>query len=110
MLHVASTSAADCSDAYSYADEAYSDARKGYNSDNLDDAQHYARKARSAAEAAMSAAYDCGCEDASINADDAYTYASRAYNSDDLDEALDYLRRARSAAEDAMSSAEDCGY
>ncbi len=38
------------SNAESYADDAYSYAKKAYNSDNLEDAQYYARKAKSRAE------------------------------------------------------------
>ena len=38
------------SDVQSYADDAYSYAKKAYNSDNLEDAQYYARKAKSSAE------------------------------------------------------------
>ena len=55
---------ADCSDGYSYADDAYTQAKRGYNSDNLEDAEYYAKKTMSDAEDAMSAADDCGCEDA----------------------------------------------
>lgn len=101
---------ADCSDAYSYADDAYTQAKRGYNSDNLDDAEYYAKKAMLAAEGAMSAAEDCGCDDAYSAADDAYRYARNAYLSGDYDDAIDYLRRAKSSAEDAMSYADDCGY
>jgi len=99
---------ADCSDAYSYADDAYTQAKRGYNSDNLDDAEYYAKKAMSAADA-MSAAEDCGCDDAYSAADDAYSYARKAYRSGDYDDAIDYLRRAKSSADDAMSYADDCG-
>jgi hypothetical protein len=70
---------ADCSDAYSYA-------KKGYNSDNIDDVHRYAKKA-------MNAAEECRCEDA-------YGYARKAYRSDDLDEATNYMRKAKSAADD----------
>jgi tetratricopeptide (TPR) repeat protein len=100
---------ADCSDAYSYADDAHSYTKKGYNSDNLDDVHYYAKRATSAAEDAMSAAEDCGCDDAYSYADDTYSYARKAYRSDDFDEAIDYMRKAKSAAEDVMSAADDCG-
>ena len=99
---------ADCSDAYSYADDAYSFARRGYFSDNLDDVQYYAKKTMYAAEDAISAADDCGCDDAHSYADDAYSYARKAYLSDDLDDAHYYIRKAMSAADDAMSTADDC--
>ena len=100
---------ADCSDAHSYADEAYTQAKRGHNSDNLEDAEYYAKKAMSAAEDAMSAAEDCGCDDSYSAADDAYSYAIKAYRSGDYDDAIDYLRRAKSSADDAMSYADDCG-
>lgn len=100
---------ADCSDAYSYADEAYTQAKRGYNSDNLDDVQYYAKRAMSATENAMSAAEECGCDDAYSAADEAYDYANKAYRSDDYDDAIDYLRKAKSSADDAMSYADDCG-
>lgn len=100
---------ADCSDAYSYADDAYTQAKRGYNSDNLDDAEYYAKKAMSDAEDAMSAAEDCGCDDAYSAANDAYGYARKAYRSGDYDDAINYLRKAKSSADDAMSYADDCG-
>ena len=99
---------ADCSDAYSYADDAYTNARKGYNSDSLDDAEYYAKKAMSDAEDAMYAADDCGCDDAYSAADDAYSYARKAYRSGDYDDAINYLRKAKNSADDAMSYADDC--
>lgn len=100
--------AADCSDAYSYADDAYAQTKRGYNSDNLDDAEYYARKAMSDAEDTMSAAEDCSCDDAYNAAHDTYTYARRAYRSGDYDDAIDYLRKAKSSADDAMFYADDC--
>ncbi len=100
---------ADCSDAYSYADDAYTNAKKGYNSDSLDDAEYYAKKAMSDADDAMSAAEECGCDDAYSAADEAYSYARKAYRSGDYDDAINYLRKAKSSADDAMSYADDCG-
>ena len=108
MLHSFNSSAADCSTAYSSAEYAYTYAKRGYNSDNLDDVRYYARKVKSAADEAMSEAGNCSCDDAHSNADYAYTNAKRAYNSEDLDDALNYMRRAKSAADDAMSSAQYC--
>ncbi|MFC1488831.1 hypothetical protein ACFL6B_03185 [Thermodesulfobacteriota bacterium] len=75
---------ADCSGAHSYADDAYLYARKGYESDNLDDIRFYAKKAMSTAENAMTAADDCGGDDAYIFSEDGYSYALKAYQSDDL--------------------------
>ncbi len=103
------TYAQDCYDAYSSADDAYTYARRGYNSDNLDDLQYYARKAKNSAEEAMSAAEDCYCDDAYSSADDAYTYAKRAYRETDFDSAQYQIRRAKNAADEAMSNADDCG-
>ena len=106
-------------DAESYADDAYRYSKKAYYSDNLDDAQYYARKAkRSAEDAVSSASYaesyasDCGCDDgessayeAQSTADDAYRYAKKAYNSDNLDDAQHYANKAKRSADDARSSA-----
>jgi len=87
---------ADCYAVYSSADNAYTYARKGHNSDNLDDIHYYARKTMYAAEEAMSAAEICGCYDARSYAEDAYDHARSAYGSDDLDEALYHMRKAKS--------------
>jgi len=103
----------------SYANDAYSYAKKAYNSDNLDDAQYYAKKAMNSADDAIdeagnaqSYASDCGCDDgisyasnAESNADDAYSYAKKAYNSDTIEDAQYYARKAKSSAEDAESEA-----
>lgn len=99
----------DCLDAYSYADDSYTQAKRGYNSDNLDDAEYYAKKSMSAAEDAMLAAEDCGCDDAYSAASDAYSYARKADQVGDYDDAVEYLRKAKSSADDAMSYADDCG-
>ena len=50
---------ADCSDAEYYASDAYSDARRAYNSSDLDDCQSYARRAKSSASDAEYAASSC---------------------------------------------------
>lgn len=100
---------ADCSDTYYYADDAYTQASKGYKSDYLDDTHYYAKKTMSASEDAMLAAEECGCDDAYSAAEEAYDYAKKAYRSDDYDDAIDYLRKAKSSADDAMSYADDCG-
>ena len=100
---------ANCSNAYSCADDAYSYAKKVYHSENLHDVHYYAGKTMSAAEDAMSEAKECGCDDAYSSAKDAYSYARKAYQSDYLYEALAYMRKAMSAADDAMYAAADCG-
>lgn len=100
---------ADCSDAYSYADDAYTQAKRGYGAIDLEEVEYYARRAMSSAEDAMSAAEECGCEDAYSAADDAYRYARKAYRADNFNEAINYLRKAKSSADDAMSYASDCG-
>ena len=99
---------ADCSEAYSDADDAYTYARRGLNSDSLDDAVYYAKKAMSDAEDAMYAAEDSGCDDAYSSAEDAYSYARKAYYSGEYDATIYYLRKAKSSADDAMDYAEDC--
>ena len=108
LLGGTSTFASSCEDAYSSAEEAYSYARRGWRSDDIDDIQYYARKAKNAAEEAIYYADDCGCYEASSYADDAYTQARRAYNEDDFDWAEDYIRWAMNYAEDAMFAADYC--
>ena len=100
---------ANCSAAYSCADDAYSYAKKVYYSENLHDVHYYAGKTMSAAEDAMSEAKKCGCDDAYSSAEDAYRYARKAYQSDYLYEALYYMREAMSAADNAMFAAAECG-
>ena len=56
--YYASETYSAASDASTYADEIYSNARKAYNSDNLDDAQYYAKKAMRSAEDAQSSTSD----------------------------------------------------
>ena len=100
--------AAQCDDAYSAAADAYSYARRGYRSGNLDDIQRYARRAMNSADEAMSYASDCNCDDAYSAADDAYSYARKAYREDDFDYAESYIKKAMNSADDAMSYASDC--
>jgi hypothetical protein len=49
----------DCDNAHSAADDGYSYAKKGYNSDDWDDIKNYAKKAKNSADDAMSYANDC---------------------------------------------------
>ncbi len=100
---------ANCSNAYSCADDAYLYARKVSRSENIHDVHYYAGKTMSAAEDAMSEAKKCGCDDAYSSAKDTYSYARKAYQSNYLHEALYYIRKAMSAAGDAMYAAADCG-
>lgn len=111
-------------DVQSSADDSYSYAKKAYYADNLDDAQYYAKKAKSSADDAMSYASDaqsyasdCGCDDgesyasnAESYADDAYSYAKKAYYADNLDEAQYYAKKAKSSAEDCESEASSGEY
>ena len=99
---------ADCSDAESSAEDAYSYARRAYNEDDFDSAQSLMRRARNAAEEAISNAQECGCHDAESAADDAYSYARRAYSASDLGELHDYARRAMNSAEEARDAASSC--
>ena len=99
---------ADCYEAEALSADAYSYARRAYNSDDLDSCQTYARRARNAAADAESEASYCSCYDAEALSADAYSYARRAYNSDDLDSCQTYARRAMSAATDAESEASYC--
>lgn len=48
-----------CDNAHNAADEGYSYAKKGYNSDNLEDAQKYAKKAKNSADETMSYSNSC---------------------------------------------------
>ena len=99
---------ADCYDAEALSADAYSYARRAYNSEDLDSCQAYARRAMSAALDAESEASYCSCYDAEALSSDAYSYARRAYNSEDLDSCQTYARRARNAASDAESEAAYC--
>ncbi|MFC1785643.1 hypothetical protein ACFL0J_08485 [Candidatus Neomarinimicrobiota bacterium] len=108
----------------SYANDAYRYAKKAYYSDNLDDAQYYARKAKNSASDAesytsnaASYAVDCGCDDgeyyaynAQSYANDAYRYAKKAYYSDNLDDAQYYARKAKNSASDAESESSSGQY
>lgn len=49
----------DCDDAESSASDAYSYGKKSYNSDNLSDAQYYAKKAMNSASEITDEAEDC---------------------------------------------------
>ena len=77
--------AANCDDAMSAADDAYTYARRGYRASDLDNLHYYARKAKSAAQDAYSYASSCGCYNAASEADDSERYARRAYNEEDFD-------------------------
>jgi hypothetical protein len=99
---------ADCGDAESSAEEAYSYARRALREDDFDSAQDLMRRARNAADDARSYAADCDCDDAESSAEDAYTYARRAYNATDLDELHMYAKRAMNAAEETQDAASEC--
>jgi hypothetical protein len=118
-----------------YGNDIYTYAKRACYSDNFDDAQGYARQAKSAADDAVSEtinaenyasnaesyAADCKCDegesyassayaaatDAHTEADDAYTYARRAYYSDNLEDVQYNARRAMSTANDVISKAEE---
>lgn len=48
-----------CDDAYSSADEGYTYAKRGYNSDDFDEMKDYVRRAKNSADDTMSNADDC---------------------------------------------------
>jgi len=102
FLLVAQFAAADSRDIYFSADEAYSYARRAYNSDNLDDLQYYARKAMYAAEEAISASVKIRAHYAEGCAQEVYNFARKAYRSDDFDEAQYYMQKCKSYAQDLM--------
>lgn len=54
------TYAQDCYDAYSSADDAYTYAKRAYRETDFDSAQYQIRRAKNAADEAMSNADDCG--------------------------------------------------
>ena len=99
---------ADCSEAESSADEAYTYSRRALRESNFDDAQSLMRRARNAAEEAQSEAEECECDDAASYADDAYTNARRGYNASNLRELRYYAERAMKAADAARSAATSC--
>ena len=100
---------ADCSDAESSADDAYTYARRALRESNFDDAQSLMRWGRDAAEEAQSQAEECKCDDAASYADDAYTNARRGYNASNLRELRHYAERAMKAADAARDAASSCG-
>lgn len=100
---------ADCWNAYSYADDIYSNARKGSKADDLEEAHFFAKKAMIAAEKSIAAAKECGCDDAYTAAGEAFQFARKSYQSDDFDYAVHHLNKAQDSAEDARSYADDCG-
>ena len=59
MLSLPVSAYADCYDAEALSADAYSYARRAYNSDDLDSCQTYARRARNAAAEAESEASYC---------------------------------------------------
>lgn len=99
---------ADCSDAESLADDAYTYARRALRELNFDDAQSLMRRTRDAAEEAQFEAEECGCDDAESYADDAHTNARRAYNASNLRELRYYATRAVKAAAEARDAASSC--
>lgn len=100
---------ATCSDAASAADDAYRYSRRAVSTWDIDEARSLIRRARNAAEDAMSEAAACNCGDAESYADDAYTNARRAYNASNLEELHYYADRVRKAASAAESAASSCG-
>jgi hypothetical protein len=94
---------------YSNCNDAYTYARRGYNSDDLDDIHAYAKRAMNAAEDAMNAAAECQCRNAYEYASEIYKFARMAYRSNEVYEAQGYLRRAKRAADDGMLASNECG-
>jgi hypothetical protein len=92
----------------SLLDNAYTNSRRSYNSDELVDAQYYAKKAMNAAEDAARAAKRSDCPKAERYAKNAYDYARKAYNSDNIDDARYYSHKSMRATEDAISEAKKC--
>lgn len=99
---------ADCSDAYSYFDDAYTYVRRGLNSDSLDDLIYYARKAMLQSEEGMSASSDCQCPNAYSEGEYAYSYSRKAYRASDYEEAIYFLRKAKSAIANAIDAIQSC--
>lgn len=100
----------DCSNAKDYAESAYNYFRKAYRTDNLDDAQSYAKKGMNEASSAEDEANDsdCDCDDAESNASDAKSYGKKAYNSNNLDDLQNYVKKAMYSSEEITSSANEC--
>ena len=99
---------ADCTDAETYADDAYTYARRALRTSDFDEAQSLMRRARNAAEDAQTEAEECKCEEAASYAEDAYTHARKSYNATNLRELQYYAQRAMKAADDAKSAASSC--
>lgn len=99
----------NCADAYAYAEKVYTYAKRGSDSDDLDDAVYNAKRAMSAAEDAMSESQKCSCYDAYNAVADAFKSSEKAFHSRDINTAVYDLRKAVHSAEDAMSYAGYCG-
>lgn len=98
----------DCSDTHSSGDEAYSNCRNAYNSEDFEEIKAYLKKAMNSFEEAMSNAEDCKCDEAHSDAEEGYNYAKKGYRSDDFGEIKRYAKKAKNSAEDVMSKADDC--
>ena len=103
-----SSAFADCDDCESEAYDGIRDAKRAYNSSDLDDCQYYAKKAYRHFSNAESYASDCNCDDAESEAWDAYRDAKRAYNSSDLNSCQSYAQKAKRHGDDTESYASDC--
>ena len=102
------TSFANCYDAESEAYDAFRDAKRAYNSSDLDNCQYYARKAYRHFSDVESYASNCGCDGAESEAYDGYRDAKRAYYSSDLDNCQYYARKAMRHASYTEDYASGC--
>lgn len=102
------TQSRDCSETHSAADDAYTNCRKAYNSDDFDEVKSYLKKAMNNFDDAMSSAADCKCDDAHSSAEEGYGYAKKGYRSDDFEDVKRYAKKAKNSAEETMTKADDC--
>jgi hypothetical protein len=97
-----------CSSAYYAADEAHSNLKKAYNSDELDEITRYLKKAMNSFEESMEYCDKCKCRDGYSSADNGYSYAKKGYNSEDIETAKEYARKAKNSADEIMYNTNNC--
>lgn len=107
FLFYSGTLFADCSGAEDEAYGGYRDAKRAYNSEDLESCQTYALKAKRHGSYVEDEASSCSCSGVEDEAYDGYRDAKRAYNSEDLESCQAYARKAYkhfSYAEDEANS------
>lgn len=100
----------NCSLAVTYAEMAYADYKKAYESDSLDEAKVHLKKAIT--EAAESSAYaatmECKCTLAESYALNAVTFGKKAEKSEDLKSLRKFAKKAMNMSLDVLTAVPNC--